>query len=284
MRYITLPSVLLIGLAALALLAPWISVQNPLDPREIDLANAFLPPIWTDGSKAPFWMGSDDQGRDVLSATLYGLRESMVIAAAAVALGALLGMSAGIAAGVRGGFLDSLLMRIADIQLAFPAILIALLIDGLLRTVLPRAMAPQAATPVLIVSIALATWVPFARSIRAAVQRERAKDYITAARVTGCSWSRIAWRHLLPNIAPAIGVVATASFAVAILTEATLSFLGLGVPLTRPSLGGLLNTGQHYLLSGEWWIAAFAAVVLVALIASANAVADRLASNTERRH
>lgn len=257
-----------------ALFAPWIAPQNPFDPRALNLLDAFTAPVWSDGGTWQFWLGSDDQGRDIFSAILYGLRVSLLVGFASVAFSMILGVGLGLIAGYVGGFVDSVIMRIADVQLSFPAILIALLINGVARVILPRASVEDLAIPVLVLSIGLSGWVNFARTVRGSTMVERSKEYVQAARVIGRPTAIIMLRHVLPNVTGPVLVIATVSLAVAILAEATLSFLGVGVPPTQPSLGTLVNIGNNFLFSGEWWIVIFPGAALAILVLAVNLLGD----------
>ena len=259
-----------------ALFAPWITPQNPFDPAELDLLDAFTPPVWADGGDWRFVLGTDDQGRDLYSAMLYGARISLLVGFASVLLAAFIGVTLGLVAGYAGGAVDATIMRIADIQISFPAILIALLIDGVARGILPRDRHDELALYVLVFAIGASGWVQFARTVRGSTLVEKNKEYVQAARVIGVRPAAIVLRHVLPNAMGPVLVIATIGLAVAILTEATLSFLGVGVPPTRPSLGTLIDNGQDFLFSGEWWIVVFPGVLLAALILAVNLLGDWL--------
>ena len=259
-----------------AALAPWIAPHDPFDLATVDLLDAFAPPAWLDGGKAAYPLGTDDQGRDMLSAILYGARISLGVGLASVALALALGVSLGLAAGYAGGRVDAFLMRLADVQLSFPAILIALLIDGLARVALPAARHADIALGVLVLAIGVSGWVQYARTVRGSTLIERNKEYVQAARVIGRRPLAIAVQHVLPNVVGPVLVIATIHLATAIITEATLSFLGVGVPPTTPSLGTLIRVGNDYLFSGEWWIALFPGAALVALVLSVNLLGDWL--------
>jgi len=258
-----------------ALFAPWIA-PDPFDPATLSLLDASNPPAWLEGGSWTFPLGTDNQGRDVLSAILYGSRLSLFVGSSAVVLALLLGVTLGLLAGWRGGLTDTIIMRVADVKLSFPAILIALLIDGVARGVLPRDAQSEIAPYVLIAAIALSFWVQYARTVRASTLVERNKEYVQAARVIGVHPAKIVLGHLLPNVIGPVLVIATINLALAILTEATLSFLGVGLPPTRPSLGTLIRNGNDYLFSGDWWISIFPGVVLAALILSVNLLGDWL--------
>ncbi len=259
-----------------ALFAPWITPQDPFDPAQLDLLDAFTPPAWAPGGDWRFVLGTDDQGRDLYSAMLYGARISLLVGVASVLLAALVGVPLGLVAGYAGGAVDAAIMRIADVQISFPAILIALLIDGVLRGILPRDRHDDLALYVLVFAIGAAGWVQFARTARGSTMVEKNKEYVQAARVIGAPPAVILLRHVLPNVMGPVLVIATIGLAVAILTEATLSFLGVGVPPTRPSLGTLIDTGQDFLFSGEWWIAVFPGALLAALVLAINLLGDWL--------
>lgn len=259
-----------------SLLAPLIAPHDPFDPASLNLLDATNPPAWLAGGSWRFPLGTDDQGRDILSAILYGSRLSLAVGFAAVLLAMTLGVTLGLVAGWRGGLADTIIMRIADVKSSFPAILLALLIDGVARGVVPRDAQSEIAFFVVIAAIALSSWVQYARTIRASTMVERDKEYIQAARVIGVRPVRIVLGHLLPNAIGPVLVVATINLALAILTEATLSFLGVGLPPTQPSLGTLIRNGNDYLLSGDWWISIFPGVALAVLILSVNLLGDWL--------
>lgn len=259
-----------------ALLAPWIAPTNPYDLASFSLIDGLLPPLWEDGGDPRFLLGTDDQGRDILSSILYGARLSLSIAAMAMAVALVLGVGLGLAAGYFGGRFDAIVMRIADVQLALPAILTALLIDGVSRGILPREAHDDLRIVVITLAIALSLWVNFARTARASVFVERNKDYVQAAIMMGQHPVRIMVRHILPNIVGPLLVIATVDLASAILLEATLSFLGVGLPADSPSLGTLIRIGMQYLLSGEWWILWIPTVFLVVLVVAINLLGDFL--------
>jgi peptide/nickel transport system permease protein len=264
-----------IGLAA-ALLAPWLAPHDPFDLGSLDLNDAFSPPAWSEAGRSTYLLGTDDQGRDLLSAILYGTRISLGVSFVAVLIAALIGVALGLLAGYRGGRIDAFIMRIADIQLSFPAILIALLIDGSARVALPPQTHDRLAIPVLIASIAAAGWVQYARTVRGSTLVEKNKEYVLAARVVGRRPLGIMVAHILPNVLGPVLVIATLHIATAIVIEATLSFLGVGVPPTTPSLGTLIRVGNDYLLAGEWWIAVFPGAALVVLVLAVNLLGDWL--------
>ena len=249
-----------------ALFAPWISPQNPYDLARLELLDSRLPPLARSAAGGIYWLGTDDQGRDMLSAILYGLRTSVAVGVASTALALAIGVSLGLAAAWFGGWLDALLMRLADLQLSFPAILIALVLLAVLGQGLDK----------IIVALVAVQWAYYARTARAAALVERRKEYIEAATSLALSSGRIIFRHLLPNCLPPLLVLAAIQVAAAITLEATLSFLGLGLPITEPSLGLLISNGFTYLLSGHYWISFFPGIALLAAVVGINLVADRL--------
>jgi len=259
-----------------AMFAPWVAPHNPFDLRTLNLSDAFSPPAWEAGGRSTYLLGTDNQGRDLLSTIMFGARISLVLGAVSVVLAIVIGVSLGLLAGFAGGKLDAFIMRVADVQLSFPAILIALLINGVARAVLPRGMHDDVAVFVLIAAIALANWVQYARTVRGSTMVEKGKEYVQAARVVGVSPLGIMRRHLLPNVLGPVLVLATINVATAIITEATLSFLGVGMPPTKPSLGTLINVGQEFLLSGEWWITIFPGAALVIMVLAINLLGDWL--------
>lgn len=259
-----------------AIFASWIAPHNPFDLASISIMDASLPPAWMVGGDPRFWLGTDDQGRDILSTIIYGARISLFVGFAAVIFSMILGISLGLVSGYVGGRLDAFIMRVADIQLSFPAILIALLIDGVARGVLPREMHQEMVFYVLIFAIGISGWVQYARTIRGSTLVEKNKEYVQAARVIGIGPFIILWRHILPNVMGPVLVIATIHLAIAVITEATLSFLGVGVPPTTPSLGTLIRIGNDYLFSGEWWITIFPGIALVLLVLAINLLGDWL--------
>lgn len=267
-----LATVLIVG----AFLANWIAPTNPYDLTSFDLLDSLIPPAWTDTGEARFILGTDDQGRDLLSAILYGARLSLLVGLTSIAFASVLGVSVGITAGYLGGRFDAIVMRIADIQLSLPAILTALLIDGVARGLFPGAMHDELMIVVLTVAIGLSLWVNFARTARASTFVEKNKEYVQAAEIMGQHPLRIMLVQILPNILGPIMVILAIDLAVAILLEATLSFLGVGVPANQPSLGTLIRIGTEYLFSGEWWIVIFPSLTLIVLIISVNILGDFL--------
>jgi peptide/nickel transport system permease protein len=259
-----------------AVFAPWIAPHNPFDLSKINLLDSHLPPVWQAGGDARFLLGTDDQGRDILSTILYGSRSSLTVGMLSVAFATIIGVLLGLIAGYTGGYVDTVIMRAADVQLTFPAILIALLIDGTVQALVGVHRNASQASMVLILSIGLSFWVQYARTVRAQTLVERHKDYVQAARLIGLSPARILLRHILPNVTGPVLVIITINLALAIILEATLSFLGVGLPPTEPSLGTLIRIGNNYLFSGEWWIAIFPGITLVALVLAVNLVGDWL--------
>ena len=272
-----LSALVVLAILAAALLAPVIAPQNPFDPATLNLMDGFTRPMQANEFTGNvYWLGTDAQGRDLFSAILYGSRVSILVGFAAVAFAAVLGITLGLVAGYRGGWVDSLIMRVADVQLSFPAILVALLIFGVFKGVVPPALHDKAAIYVLILAIGLSDWVQYARTVRSSTLAERNKEYVQAARVIGVPAPTILLRHILPNVMGPVLVIATIGLALAIILESTLSFLGVGVPPTQPSLGTLIRVGQDYLFSGEWWIVLFPGLTLLLLALSVNLLGDWL--------
>ncbi|MCY1705041.1 ABC transporter permease [Pannonibacter sp. SL95] len=272
-----LATVVALAIILPAIFAPWIAPYDPFNPASLNLMDGFTPPGEPNAFTGNvFLLGTDNQGRDILSAILYGARISLFVGFSAVLFGMILGIGLGLMAGWRGGWVDSLLMRIADVQMSFPSILIALLIFGVARGFIPQDMREELAIWVLIVSIGLSEWVPFARVVRGSTMVEKNKEYVQAARVIGVHPARIVVSHILPNVLGPVLVIATIHLALAIIAEATLSFLGVGVPPTQPSLGTLIRIGQGFLFSGEWWILLFPSIALLALALSVNLLGDWL--------
>jgi peptide/nickel transport system permease protein len=265
------------SLIMMAVLAPWIAPYNPFNPASLNLMDGFTPPNSTGAfTDNYFLMGADNQGRDVLSTIMYGSRVSLFVGVMATMFAMTLGVSLGLIAGYNGGIIDAVIMRITDIQLSFPAILIALLIFGIARGLIPPGRQETMAVWVLIFAIGLSNWAQFARTVRGATMVERQRDYVSAARIMGVHPILILIKHVLPNVLGPVLVIGTISLALAIIEEATLSFLGVGVPPTQPSLGTLIRIGQQFLFSGEWWILFFPAITLIALALSVNLLGDWL--------
>lgn len=270
-------SVLVLILIGSALLAPLLAPFNPFDMASLNLMNGFTPPLTNNAFTGDrFLLGTDDQGRDLFSAILYGLRVSLFVGFSAVALALVLGVFLGLLAGYRGGWLDTLIMRFADVQVTFPSILIAMLIYGVAQGLIPPESRGDLAIGVLILSIGLSEWVQFARTVRGTTLVEKEKEYVQAARLMGLNPMAIMLRHILPNVTTPVLVIATITLALAIIAEATLSFLGVGAPPTEPSLGTLIRIGQDFLFSGEWWILLFPALTLLILALSVNLLGDWL--------
>jgi peptide/nickel transport system permease protein len=259
----------------------WLAPHDPFDLASLSLMDSFKPPIFSGpvGGVDPDWsypLGTDDQGRDVLSGIMYGARISLIVGACSIVFAGLVGVTTGLVAGYRGGLVDTLLMRIADVQLSFPAILIALLVDGVINAVLPRTMRENLELYVIIFAIGISLWPQFARTVRGSTLVERGKDYVLAARVIGLSSARIMGSHILPNVLGPVTIIATLNLGLAIISEATLSFLGVGLPATQPSLGTLIRIGNDFLFSGEWWVAIFPGAALVLMVLSINLLGDWL--------
>jgi len=273
---VVLAAVVTAAIILSALLAPWIAPHNPFDLATLNLLDAFTPPAFEDKGTATYLLGTDDQGRDVLSAIIFGSRMSLLVGLIATLLAMVAGVSLGLISGYAGGKIDAFIMRVADVQLSFPSILIALLIDGLARASLPKELHDQLAVYVLIVAIAASGWVRYARTVRGSTLVERQKEYVQAARVIGRHPLAIMFTHVLPNALGPVLVLVTLHIGEAIITEATLSFLGVGVPPTQPSLGTLIRIGNDFLFSGEWWITVFPGAALVILVLAINVLGDWL--------
>jgi peptide/nickel transport system permease protein len=256
--------------------APLIAPHNPFDPATLDLMDAFTPPVWYEDGTTKFLLGTDDQGRDLFSTILYGSRISLFVGFASMLLAMVIGITLGLVSGYIGGAVDAFIMRIADVQISFPAILIALLINGIAISLLPNERHEELAVWVLILAIGVSNWVHFARTVRGSTMVEKNKEYVQAARVIGRRRATIMFRHVLPNVIGPVLVIATIGLAIAILTEATLSFLGVGVPPTKPSLGTMIRIGQDFLFSGEWWIVIFPGTALAVLVLAVNLLGDWL--------
>ena len=256
--------------------APWLAPHDPTDLASLSLMDSFKPPWPAEGADPANPLGTDSQGRDMLSAIMYGMRISLMVGFCAVALAVLIGIATGLAAGYLGGAVEAFLMRVADVQLTFPAILTALLIDGIVGAALPASLREETRVPVIVLAIGVSLWPGIARMVRGSTLVERNKEYVLAARVIGVPALRIMTGHVLPNVIGPVLVVATLGLGVAILTEATLSFLGAGLPPTRPSLGTLIRYGNDFLFSGQWWVTIFPGVTLVLLVLSINLLGDWL--------
>lgn len=269
-------AVILAVVVLAAIFAPLIAPQNPYDAAQLDMWKAELPPIWGQGGEWPYLLGTDTQGRDMLSAILYGTRISIVIGLASVALSLVIGMTAGLCAGFFGGYIDNILMRLGDITLSIPTILIAILVSTVVRQLLPADLREIGAAAVLVLAIAMSSWVQYARTVRAQTIVERSKEYVQAARLLKVPSRRILAYHILPNTLTPVLVAATLNFGMAILTEATLSFLGIGMPPGQPSLGTLIRIGNQFLFSGSWWIVLFPVIQLCLLVVVVNVLGDWL--------
>ncbi|KPH80171.1 ABC transporter permease [Bosea vaviloviae] len=270
-------SALMLALLILtALLCPLIAPQNPHDLAQIFIDKAEIPPIWAADGEWPFLLGTDPQGRDVLSAILYGTRVSLIIGFAAVVVSMTLGVTIGLVAGYHGGRIDNLLMRLGDTVLSIPTLLMAILVSAIFRELLPPNLREPFAAVVLVMSISLTNWVQYARTVRASTMVERRKEYVLAARIIKVPAIRIMARHILPNTLTPVMVAATLNLGLAILSEATLSFLGVGMPITQPSLGTLIRIGNQYLFSGSWWLVMFPSLQLGLIVLSVNLLGDWL--------
>lgn len=258
-----------------AVFANLVAPYNPFDLATLELSDAFLPPAWVKDGSTKYLLGTDDQGRDILSALMFGARISLLVGLASVVLSVIAGVSLGLLAGFLGGTVDAVIMRICDVMLSFPAILIALLIAGVSRALFPNG-SEYIAFGVLIIAISMTGWVQYARTVRGSTLVERSKEYVLAAQLTGVTPLRIMRRHVLPNILGPVMVLATIQVATAIITEATLSFLGVGAPANSPSLGTLIQVGNKFLFSGNWWITVFPGVMLVVIALSVNLLGDWL--------
>jgi peptide/nickel transport system permease protein len=275
-RLVVLAGSIALVMLIMALFAPWIAPHNPYDLATVSLLDAHNPPAWLAGGNVSNLLGTDDQGRDMLSTIMYGARASIFIGALSVLMALLIGVSLGLVSGYFGGRVDMVIMRIADVQLTFPAILTALLVDGVARVAVGNQRTEKAEFWILVVSIGLSYWVQYARTVRSTTLVERNKEYVQAARLIGLTPRAIMFRHVLPNVTGPVLVLATINLALAIITEATLSFLGVGLPPTQPSLGTLIRVGNNFLFAGEWWIAIFPGITLAALVLSVNLLGDWL--------
>ncbi len=264
--------IIVIGAVFASVLAP----HDPFDLASLNLMDSMKPPAWAADGDPSFPLGTDDQGRDVLSGIMYGTRISLIVAVLAIGFSLVVGIGLGLIAGYAGGALDALLMRVVDVQLTFPAILIALLVDGVVRAVLPQSMQDSLEIYVIVFSIGISRWPQFARTVRGSTMVERGRDYVMAARVIGLSSPRIMLTHILPNVMGPIFVIATLNLGLAILDEAALSFLGVGLPPTEPSLGTLIRIGNNFLFSGEWWITIFPGAALAVMVLAINLLGDWL--------
>jgi peptide/nickel transport system permease protein len=268
--------VVLVIFLFLALAAPWISPMNPYDSANIDIMNSELPPMWLDGGSKQFPLGTDNQGRDMLSTMFYGLRTSIIIGLGAVAIQATIGIVLGLMAGYLGGKTDAILMRLADIQFSFPYLMVAIFMSAIFQVIFGLGSFERMAIPLLTIIIGLSNWPMFARTIRASVMGEKNKEYVEAARVIGLPQRIIMFRHILPNALTSVMVISTIQVANAVMSEAALSFLGLGMPVTKPSLGSLIRSGQEFFFSGSWWITVLPGLWLVLFVLVINLLGDWL--------
>jgi len=265
-----------VGYIVLAFLAPLLAPFDPYDPGSIDIMNSELPPSWQEEGEAAFWLGTDAQGRDLWSTILYGTRVSLMIGICAVMLQAFLGICIGLVAGYVGGKVDSLLMRLADVQLSFSTMMVAIIVLAVFQATFGTQLYQELAMVMLILVIGIAEWPQYARTVRASVLAEKEKEYVDAARVMGLRAPRIMFRHILPNTLSPILVISTVQVANAIISEAALSFLGLGMPVSQPSLGSLISSGFEYIFSGSWWITVIPGLVLIVLVLVMNLLGDWL--------
>jgi peptide/nickel transport system permease protein len=268
--------VVLVIFLGIAFAAPWISPMNPYDSANIDIMNSEMPPMWMDGGSIEFPLGTDNQGRDMLSTMFYGLRTSIIIGLGAVAIQASIGIVLGLMAGYLGGKTDAMLMRLADIQFSFPYLMVAIFMSAIFQVVFGLGSFERMAIPLLTIIIGLSNWPMFARTIRASVMGEKNKEYVEAARVIGLPQRIIMFRHILPNALTSVMVISTIQVANAVMSEAALSFLGLGMPVTKPSLGSLIRAGQEYFFSGSWWITVLPGLWLVLFVLVINLLGDWL--------
>ena len=257
-----------------AIAAPIIAPHTPFEPATLDLMDAFMPPFWYEDGSTKFLLGTDDQGRDLFSTILYGSRISLFVGFASMLLAMVIGITLGLLSGYIGGALETFIMRVADVQISFPGILIAMLIYGVALSLLPNERHDDMVIWVLILAIGLSNWVNFARTVRGSTLVEKNKEYVQSARVIGRNRAIIMFRHILPNVMGPVLVIATIGLAIAILSEATLSFLGVGIPPTKPSLGTLIRIGQDFLFAGEWWIVIFPGIALATLVLAVNLLGD----------
>jgi peptide/nickel transport system permease protein len=269
-------AIVFVAIVLSSILAPWIAPQNPYDLSQLFLDKAEVPPIWDADGEWPYLLGTDNQGRDILSAILYGSRASLMIGLASVLVALCIGVATGLTAGYAGGRVDDALMRLADTVLSIPTLLVAILVSAVFRELLPPNLRDVFAPGILVMSIALTSWVQYARTIRASTLVERRKDYVSAAQIIGVRAWRIMLQHILPNTLTPILVAATLNLGLAVLSEATLSFLGVGMPVTQPSLGTLIRIGNQYLFSGSWWVVVFPSLYLGLIVLSVNLLGDWL--------
>lgn len=271
-----LATIIAVALILIAFVVPLLVTTNPFSAEGAAIWDAFVPPAWTADGNPAYLFGTDDQGRDLLLSMIFGLRTSLIVGFLAVIVGLILGVVLGLVAGFVGGIVDTIIMRLADIQLAYPALLLAMIISGATASPTGEPRSTTAAITIVVLSIGIAFWVQYARTVRSSVLVEREQDYVNAARITGRSALAIMFSHILPNVMGPVLVIATINLAIAIITEATLSFLGIGIPLTQPSLGTLIRNGTNYLQSGEWWIVVFPCLLLVIFVVAVNVLGDSL--------
>ncbi|MBP2562574.1 peptide/nickel transport system permease protein [Neorhizobium galegae] len=271
----TLCAIMIFALLIYAFVVPLFSA-NPFEFSGMSVLDSFIPPAWMADGSPDFPLGTDDQGRNLITAMAYGMRTSIIVGFLSVTIGLVLGGSLGLIAGFVGGKVDAFIMRVADVQLAYPALLLAMIIDGAARAVLGTERSVTTAITIVVMSIGIAFWVQYARTIRSSVMIERDQDYVSAARITGRSNLAIIVLHILPNVMAPVLVIATINLGIAIITEATLSFLGIGIPVTSPSLGTLIRNGNNFLQSGEWWISVWPCLILVLFVVSVNILGDHL--------
>jgi peptide/nickel transport system permease protein len=274
--YVICALTVLAAIILAALLAPWIAPVDPTSTSSFNLMDSEIPPVWVAGGDPRFLLGTDNQGRDLLSAILYGARVSIAIGVGAVLVSATIGVTLGLLSGYIGGWFDTIVMRLADVFLSLPTILLALLVAGIARALVPDANSVRWAPFILIAAIGINEWVQYARTVRAATMVEASRDYVRAVRIMGLPTGAILRRHVLPNVIGPILVISTINLAAAVLTEATLSFLGVGMPPDYPSLGTLIRIGNEYVFSGVWWITVFPAATLVLLVLATNITGDWL--------
>ena len=273
-RVTVVATIVTLAILLSAALAPWIAPHNPFDVATLSLLDSELPPSWAEGGDPRFFLGTDGQGRDVFSAILYGSRISLSVGLVSVALAMVIGVVVGLLSGYFGGLVDAVFMRVADVMLSFPTILVALLISGIVRGALPREMHNSTALIVLVFAITITTWVQYARTVRGSTMVELNHEYVLAAQLVGRRPMAIIFLHILPNVLGPVLVIATINLAMAVLIEATLSFLGVGMPPTNPSLGTLIRVGNEYLFSGIWWVVIFPSLTLVVLVLAVNLLGD----------
>jgi peptide/nickel transport system permease protein len=271
----TFCAMVILALLVYAFVVPLFSL-NPFEFSGMSVLDSFIPPAWMADGSPDFPLGTDDQGRNLITAMAYGMRTSIIVGFLSVTIGLVLGGSLGLIAGFVGGKVDAFIMRVADVQLAYPALLLAMIIDGAARAALGTERSVGTAIAIVVMSIGIAFWVQYARTIRSSVMIERDQDYVSAARITGRSNVAIIVLHILPNVMAPVLVIATINLGIAIITEATLSFLGIGIPVTSPSLGTLIRNGNNFLQSGEWWISVWPCLILVLFVVSVNILGDHL--------